>query len=191
VPAPDHPRFRPSPALGVVVLAGAVHVARRNLVDVLVFLLVAVLMALAPTRDRAPRPLPRWLERPWPVAGAAVVLATVVALSPRTSAVVEAALGVVGVAALAVTLLAGRGAPAAPGRSLRTWPWAVVVLVGCLLELANFLTQPDPQTDNPAHPTLSALVDPLLDDGWVRAVAAGAWLLLGWWVVRTVAERDG
>ena len=110
---------------------------------------------------------------------------------PRTSAVVEAALGVVGVAALAVTLLAGRGAPAAPGRSPRTWPWAVVVLVGCLLELANFLTQPDPQTDNPAHPTLSALVDPLLDDGWVRAVAAGAWLLVGWWVVRTVAERDG
>jgi len=95
VPAPDHPRFRPSPALGVVVLAGAVHVARRNLVDVLVFLLAAVLMALAPTCDRAPRPLPRWLERPWPVAGAAVVLATVVALSPRTSAVVEAALGVV------------------------------------------------------------------------------------------------
>ena len=95
-----------------------------------------------------------------------------------------------GATALTVTLRAGRGAPPHSGRSPRAWPWAVVVLVGCLLELGNFLTQPDPQTDDPAHPTLSALVDPLLDDGWVRAAAAGAWLLLGWWVVRTVAERD-
>lgn len=186
----DHLRFRPGPAFGVVVLAGAVHVARRNVVDVLVFLLVALLMVLAPTRDRATRRRPRWLERPWLVAAAAVLLAVLVALSPRTSTAVQVALGIVGSAALVVTLRAGRGAPPTAARSPRAWPWAVVIVVGCLLELGNFLTQPDPQTDNPAHPTLSALVDPLLDDGWVRAVVAGGWLLLGWWVVRTVAERD-
>jgi len=186
----DRSSARPGPALGVVVLAGAVHVARGNVVDVLVFLLAAVLMVIVPAHDLAPRRRPRWLDRPWFVCAAAVLLAVLVALMPRTSEGIQVALGAVGACALAVTVRAGRGAPAGPGLPRRTWVWAGVVLLGCLLELGNFLTQPDAQTDNPAHPTLSALVDPLLDGGWPRAVVAGAWLLVGWWVVRTLAERD-
>ena len=147
-------------------------------------------MVVTPVHDRAPRRRPRWLERPWLVGAAAVLLAAVVALTPRTSITVQVALAVVGAGALAVTLRAGRGSPPGAGLPHRAWVWAGVVLLGCLLELGDFLTQPDPQTDNPGHPTLSALVDPLLDDAWPRALVAGAWLLVGWWAVRTLAERD-
>lgn len=187
--SPDRPASRPGPALVVVLLTGAVHVARDNVVDVLVFLSAAALMVLLPGRDRGPRPRPRWLERPWWVAVAVVLLAVVVGTTPRTSAAAQAGLAAVGVVALAVTLRAGRGAPTAPAVVRRPWVWAVVVVAGCVLELGNFLTQADAQTGNPEHPTLSALVDPLLEGALPRAVVAAAWLVAGWWVVRTVAQR--
>lgn len=186
----DRPTVRPGAALAVVLLAGAVHVARRNLVDVLVFGLAAVLMVMVPRLDRAARPRPRFLDRPWWVVLAAVLLGVLVATTARTSVAVQGALAVVGVVALVVTLRAGRGAPQARGVPRRAWLWTVVVLAGCVLELGNFLTQPDAQTGNPDHPTLSALVDPMLDAGPARAVLAAAWLVVGWWMVRTVTERE-
>lgn len=173
----------------MLVLAGAVHVARRNLFDVVTFAVVAAMVVAAPSLDRRPRARPGWLGR-WSVpVGAAVLLALLVGLRPRTSAAVEAAYLAVGGCAFAVALRAGRGAPPQAARAPRTWPWTVVVLAGCLLELGGFLSQPDAQTGNPDHPTLSSLVDPLLATGWLRGVVAGAWLLAGWWVVRVVADR--
>jgi hypothetical protein len=74
----------------------------------------------------------------------------------------------------------------ARGRGWLTWP--VLLVVGCLFELTNFALQPDPQTDSYAHPTVSAIVDPLL--GWppARAVVAAVWLAIGFWLVRTIVR---
>jgi hypothetical protein len=173
----------------VVLLALVVHVIRRNTVDIVLFLVIAVLIVVEPRLRLASRPRPAWLDRRAAAVTSAALLGAVVTASPRNSAVVEAALALVGVVALALVLRAGPGAPAgvaAPG----WWVWAVVLLLGCLLELADFLSQPDAQTDNLDHPTLSGVVEPLLSSPWARGGAAMAWLLVGWWLVRLATQRD-
>lgn len=169
--------------------AGVVHIVRANVVDVAVFLGAAALILVLRRRDLPTRRPPRWLCRWWPVPVVAGLVGLVVAVQPRTSPAVELALAAVGVAALVVVLRAGVGEPPAPRSARRAWVWAVPLLAGALFELANFLTQPDPHTDNLDHPTLSALVDPLLDGRLVRAVVTVAWVLVGWALVRVLAER--
>jgi hypothetical protein len=69
------------------------------------------------------------------------------------------------------------------GRALRAaWLWAVVMVAGGLWELSSLLQQPHLTTDSPAHPTISALTDPLLSSHPGRAIALGAWLLIGWFL---------
>lgn len=173
----------------MVLLACLVHVVRRNAVDIAVFLAIAVLIVLEPHLGLGSRPRPRWLDRGAVAATTAVVLGLLVAATERTSVIVEAALALVGLVALTLVLRAGPGAPS--GRQApRWWVWAVVLVVGCLLELGDFLSQPSPQTDNLDHPTLSGVVEPLLADPWVRGAAAAAWLLVGWWLVRAATQRE-
>jgi hypothetical protein len=66
----------------------------------------------------------------------------------------------------------------------RAWLWAVVLVSGALLELGSLLQQPHLTTDSYAHPTISALTDPLLASQPGRTAVLGAWLLTGWFLVR-------
>jgi len=65
----------------------------------------------------------------------------------------------------------------------RAWLWAVVLVAGGVWELGSLLQQPHLTSDSYAHPTISALTDPLLADHPGRSVALGGWLLIGWFVV--------
>jgi hypothetical protein len=70
------------------------------------------------------------------------------------------------------------------GRPLRrAWLWAVLLAAGGTWELSSLLQQPHLTTDSYAHPTISALSDPLLAGHPGRSVALGGWLLMGWFVV--------
>jgi hypothetical protein len=72
------------------------------------------------------------------------------------------------------------------GRALRrAWVWGVVLVAGGLWELSSLLQQPHLTTDSYAHPTISALTDPLLGSHPGRTVALGGWLLIGYFL----AER--
>jgi hypothetical protein len=62
----------------------------------------------------------------------------------------------------------------------RMWMWAVVLVAGGLWELNSLLQQPHLSTDSYAHPTISALTDPVLASHPGRSLVLGAWLLLGW-----------
>jgi len=64
----------------------------------------------------------------------------------------------------------------------RAWWWAVVLVSGGLLELGSLLQQPHLTTDSYAHPTVSALTDPLLASHPGRSVVLGGWLLTGWFL---------
>jgi hypothetical protein len=69
------------------------------------------------------------------------------------------------------------------GQALRrAWLWAVILVAGGLWELSSLLQQPHLTTDSYAHPTISALTDPLLASHPGRSVALGAWLLIGWFL---------
>ena len=64
-----------------------------------------------------------------------------------------------------------------------TLAWGVVLVAGCLWELAALLLQPSITTDSYAHPTISTLTDPLLAGSPGRAAVLAAWLALGWYLV--------
>ena len=64
-----------------------------------------------------------------------------------------------------------------------TLVWAVVLVFGCLWELAALLLQPSITTDSYAHPTISTLTDPVLASSPGRSLVLAAWLALGWYLV--------
>lgn len=65
----------------------------------------------------------------------------------------------------------------------RAWVWAAVLVSGGLLELGSLLQQPHLTTDSFAHPTISALTDPVLTSFPGRSAILGGWLLTGWYLV--------
>jgi hypothetical protein len=65
----------------------------------------------------------------------------------------------------------------------RAWLWAVALVTGGVWELSSLLQQPRLTTDSYAHPTISALTDPLLASHPGRSVVLGLWLLIGWFLV--------
>lgn len=64
----------------------------------------------------------------------------------------------------------------------RAWLWAVVVVAGGVWELSSLLQQPTLTTDSYAHPTISALTDPVLGSHAGRSLIIGVWLLIGWFL---------
>ena len=64
-----------------------------------------------------------------------------------------------------------------------TLAWLVVLVAGCLWELAALLQQPSLTTDSYSHPTISTLTDPLLATSPGRSLVLLAWLALGWYLV--------
>jgi hypothetical protein len=77
-----------------------------------------------------------------------------------------------------------RSRPPLTGRPLRrVWLWALVLVAGGGWELSSLLQQPHLTTDSYAHPTISALFDPVLASHTGRAVFLAGWLLLGWFLV--------
>lgn len=61
--------------------------------------------------------------------------------------------------------------------------WALLLVAGSLWELTSLIEQPSLTTTSSAHPTISALTDPLLASGPGRSIALAAWLVIGWLVV--------
>jgi hypothetical protein len=62
--------------------------------------------------------------------------------------------------------------------------WGAVLVAGGVWELWSLLQQPALDTTSYAHPTISALTDPVLATQPGRALVLGGWLLLGWYLVR-------
>jgi hypothetical protein len=74
--------------------------------------------------------------------------------------------------------------PAARVNSGAALTWALWALAFLLWEAAAFFFQESPTVANPDHPTLSALMEPILAPQPVRALGYLAWLLGGWRLLR-------
>ncbi len=202
-------RTRPlrEPTFWFLLVAAVVHVVRQNLFDVVLFVGTAVLILVDARGSGRDRPLPGWFS-----ARVAAVACTAFALlvlpMARTGWPLRVAIGVPGVLALVVVLRSGRAlagdrpeqdSPARVSPDERRghgWlAWPALLVAGCAFELFNFVNQPDPQTDSRTHPTLSALVDPLLQGSVARAAAAALWLAVGFWLLgilaRSSRDREG
>jgi hypothetical protein len=62
--------------------------------------------------------------------------------------------------------------------------WGAVLGAGGLWELWALMQQPSLTATSYAHPTISALTDPLLAAQPGRAAVLAGWLLLGWYLIR-------
>lgn len=95
--------------------------------------------------------------------------------------------GVVGLGASVVVI--GWGGPTKrrhiPGKFPRVavMTWATLLVAAGLWELSALLQQPNIETASYAHPTISALTDPLLSTAPGRSVALLGWIALGAYLV--------
>lgn len=182
---PERARPLREPAIWILLVTVVVHVIRRNVLDVTVFLGTAALILLD---SRAVAKRAAWRVRAsWrTVLAVSVVYAVAVFPLSRTGYPMRAAVAVPGILALAAVwrTLGRRAVPVPAGRQPRAWlVWPSLLVVGAVFELLNFAQQPDVETDSWAHPTVSAVVDPLLAGHGTRAVAAGLWVAAGFWLV--------
>lgn len=188
------------PTVPILLAALAVHVVRRNVFDIVVFAATVALICV----DRW-RPLPvRRFDRVWgsrPVmAGTVVVFGALVGWADVGSWPVRIALALAGLAALLVLTGARpaiRPGAADPGDGGARRPvgrgwlvWAGLLVIAALIELANFLQQPDPQTGSYRHPTLSTLIEPLLASPVFRMVTLAVWAAAGWWLIRACCRMS-
>jgi len=137
--------------------------------------------------DRPPRPgLRRSATLAITTAGVAAALSYAVIVGDFSRYSWPVTIAVVGLGCLMIAVGwqgPARSLPALTGRPLRrAWLWAVVLVTGGGWELSSLLQQPHLTTDSTAHPTISALSDPVLASHPGRTVFLGGWLLLGWFL---------
>ena len=185
------------PAIPIILVAGLVHIARRNAADIAIFFGTAGIILAdrrwnrCSTAGLSPR---RSMSSGLPIRAAVVGClgyAGVLAFFPRDGWVSLVGLAIPGVVALTAILSQpdsplSRGAEPldAPASGWRWWP--ALGVAGCLWELTSFFQQPNSQTDSFRHPTLSSVLDPVLADPLPRALATWCWLLVGGWLVRNI-----
>lgn len=134
-----------------------------------------------PVRTGRARPL---VIAAWLAAGAlyAVVVGSFTRYSwPATAAVIGVAVVVVAIG----WRKSGQPRPD-PGKLPRTGAalWAGLLVTAGLWELSALFLQPNLTTTTYAHPTISALTDPLLASHPGRSVALAIWLAIGWYLER-------
>ncbi|MDQ6658977.1 MAG: hypothetical protein M3Z00_12290 [Actinomycetota bacterium] len=202
------------PTVLMLLAATIAHIMRRNIFDIVIFAgtagMIVVDSAVHAVRARASArgtlAVPWWV-----VTAAAVVFGALVGSLTPAGWPVRTVLGLPGLAALILLLMAPPPAgPEVPGRDRgdRAQPaqsnqrrgldrqirlngpgwlaWPALLIVAALIELSSFLLQPNAQTDSYDHPTLSTLISPLLGSPILRAVALACWFTAGWWLVRTI-----
>lgn len=169
--------------MGVLAAIGIVQVIRQQWFDAAIYgLVVAVVVAdamgLLPDRARSrSRPLRSMLI-------AAVACGLVLSIAPRHSAVMMAAMVIIGASA-ATAAWPGTREPA------RHWPqgivrlaraWALCVIAGCVWELGEFIA-----TRIAPHQTadsMSDIANPALSTAVGQIAFAIVWLAAGVWLLR-------
>lgn len=152
----------------------------------------AVRMRRAGVADAAPASAaPPRAPRLALVVAAAVAACLALVLAPRTGPASIALVVALGLAALA---LAWRGAPETPRRSPRAQHrsrvvWASLGVALCLWEAAAYVLSVTVPRGWIGFPTVSLLLEPVVELDAGRAVLVGAWITVGVWLVAGARRR--
>jgi hypothetical protein len=188
------------PALVIVVITGCVHLIRGAPVDSAIFLAVAAALVVVEWRRRPDDGTP--LSPPDPgrvgpvetaaVAVGAALFGVVVGSWARFSAPVVWVVVVVGVVALAAVCRQPPGRPAEPAPlGWGALAWVALALTWCGWELVSFVHEVNVDDVSIGHPTLSDIVEPVLDHPVARWIALAAWVAAGYGLVRTGRRVTG
>lgn len=166
--------------LGILLAIGTVQVVREQWFDALVFAGAALALALAAVLGPGggvAAPASRAVALCAAALGLAIGL--VLLLAPRYSTSTQLAVCAAG--ALAIVLAWPQRAMVdgarTPGQRRLAVAWAIVIVIGCLWELAQFIVG-RMHPERPAF-ALSELLDPLMQGAPGRVLFAVAWLALG------------
>jgi hypothetical protein len=180
------------PALWFVLLGGVAHVARHNVVDLVVFASTAVLILVDARRTAPEVTPPTWrMSRPVAVLLCGLYALLVLPLAPDGWAM-HVAVALPGIVALVVVERYGQplvGEDPGPTLGRGVLLWAVLVLAFSVFQVYNFLQQANPRVGSYTHPTLSALLGPVLGQGVPSAVTAAIWLACGLWLLDVLVSR--
>lgn len=183
------------PVVWIFVLAGTAEILARDprLHTTLLFVVAAVLVADtvrhgAPRQPVAHRDAPTRRRRSigWTVALAAAVVgyAAIVGSFQRFTYPVTVGVGIPAAVVLVWSWRApGRRRPEGPPNRLGMLPWLAVFVGVALCELVSFVLQPSLTTNSAAHPTVSALADPIFVHHLGRSAGIGLWAAVGWFLV--------
>lgn len=174
--------------LGILTAIGIVQIVRAQWFDAAVFFGTAVLLVADAYGWLPPAPRRRRRTARTLLIGAAVA-AVVLSALPRHQPAMMIAAGAVGVGAV-VLAWPQRAIVRTPWpRAVRrlAWMWAVILVAGCLWELAEFiLGRVDPQLVSFA---LSDLLNPLVDTMPGHILFVCAWAAMGFFLVRRGGGR--
>lgn len=171
--------------IGILLAIGAVQAVRAQWFDAAVFFAIAAVLLIEALgrrkgeRRTGERPTgERWRAVPqtrW-VRVAAVGAGAVACIVPRHSLLMQLIVCAVGASAILIAWPGTERAqgPWTPGMRRLAWSWAVIVVAGCLWELAQFIIG----LRHPASAAfaLSDLLDPLVSTWPGRAVFIALWL---------------
>jgi hypothetical protein len=165
-------------------MAALAHWIRGAPTDALIFLAVTVLLLFTERRNAREDTV---AAEPLRVPGLAVAAAGLLVLAfGRDSVPVAVAVSAIGLAALFAewrdpSLPSDRPVPR------RAWVWSAVGLSWCVWEFVSFVYEQAAGGLSLTHPTMSDLVDPLLTNRLVQAVAITGWLAAGLAMLRAAA----
>lgn len=125
------------------------------------------------------------------VVGAAIAAGLAIALGPRTGPMSILIVTGLGIAAVA---LVWRREPETSTRSAEAHrrsrrAWATIAIALCLWEAAAYVLSVTVPRGWIGFPTVSLLLEPVVDNGWTRAVLIAAWLSAGVWLVAGLPAR--
>lgn len=166
--------------IGILFAIGIVQIVRAQWFDAAVILGASLLLALEAATRAPGRGTGRSLKL---VAVPLIALATVAAVAPRQSLLVQLAVCLAGVVAVVYAWPQREPSRAgwSSGQRRLALVWAAIAVLGCLWELGQFIAG-RMHPDRPAY-ALSDLIDPLLAGAVGQAVFAAVWIALGIFLV--------
>ncbi|WP_037368145.1 hypothetical protein [Amycolatopsis orientalis] len=184
-----HAADYPAPRLAVdlpitaLLIASLAHWIRGAPADGVIFFAAALLL-LFTERHPAPADVFRPATR-LPGASLIIAVALVALVFGRQTVPMFLAITAIGIGALVVEWRD----PSLPARPVprRGWLWVALAISWCLWELISFVYEQAAGGLSLTHPTMSDLVDPMLDNRVVQALALGVWVAAGLAMLRAAA----
>ncbi|WP_409464514.1 hypothetical protein [Amycolatopsis sp. GA6-003] len=184
--AADYPVPRPAVDLPVAALliASLAHWIRDAPADGVIFFAAALLLIFT---ERRPAPADVLLAPAirLPSASLIVAVSLVALVFGRQTVPMFLAITAIGIGALVVEWRD----PSLPPQPVprRGWLWVALAISWCVWELVSFVYEQAAGGLSLTHPTMSDLVDPMLDNRVVQALALGVWVAGGLAMLRAAA----
>ncbi len=177
------PRLAVDLPIAALLIASLAHWIRGAPADGVIFFAAAILLLFT---ERHTTPADALLPATRLPGASLIVAAALVALAfGRHTVPMFLAVTAIGVGALVVEWRD----PSLPAQPVprRGWLWVALAISWCLWELVSFIYEQAAGGLSLTHPTMSDLVDPMLDNRVVQALAIGVWVAAGLAMLRAAA----